>query len=79
MTTAQIVIYSVLLGGQFTRILYRDFYDKEDRRDIILDLVLFAIVGALLVAMTLGFNQQQEQLKGKCPELEKVENVYKIK
>lgn len=45
----------------------------------ILTLVSFMLVLVLFSLITIKYNGMSEQIKNKCPEYEKLDNVYKLK
>lgn len=81
MTTSQIiiaigfvVIYLILFATAWTA--------KDDRkRDIFMvtSLIAFGFIMIVWVSTLMYMNQYINKAMGKCPEYEKVENVYKLK
>ena len=81
MTTPQIIILSILgilaiigfSGNLFTK--------KEEFRIGYSFLLLFTTSLFALVALTMTTEREDllKQVKNKCPEYEKIENVYKLK
>lgn len=83
MRNEQIIIFIILgffwLLGYFKLVYNLD----ENKKQSFEWFALFTIVNSLFIVisiiLTLLINDLQEQVKGKCPELEEVKNVYRIK
>ena len=45
----------------------------------LIQFLLFSIITFLLVISNLELKDARDKLKNKCPELERIENVYRIK
>ena len=78
MTTTQLLILSTIFCLYFASIMYRLWKDNNDEKfknNYIFELVLFLTM-TLIASTTLVNNNKIA--KG-CPQLEKLENVYKIK
>lgn len=83
MTNSQIIIFSIL-GVLWVLSYFKLAYHLDDKKQNSTQwFLLFVMTNALfivcLVTATLVMNDLQKQVEGKCPELEKVENIYKIK
>lgn len=77
MTTVQIVILSALFIFYLWSACYRLFKYDNERNNTMFELILFSVTMILLLASVLELNQYRNTLK--CPEYEKVENVYRLK
>ena len=82
MTTAQIVIYIVLFILDFS--LSIDYINnRKDKNGYTQKYVFFGRMFVLsllwMIVVTLTFNLNKLQSTNPCPQLEKVENLYKIK
>jgi hypothetical protein len=77
MTIGQITIFSSisLLYMFFT--CYRLFKQDNQREITTFEIILFSLTMILLILMTIQVNKFKKQLK--CPEYEKLENVYRLK
>ena len=75
MTTTQIVIFVIAALVYFISFIWSR-NGKEDDLPTFLQFLSFCFVWGIALALTIGLNEQR---KNKCPELEKVDNVYKIK
>jgi len=79
MTTTQIIMFS------FITLLYmflagsRISKEKDDdkRTSSSIEILLFLMTMIVLIAITFSLNELQKGVK--CPEYEKIENVYKLK
>lgn len=83
MTTPQIIIFSILGILDFYLTIVRPIHKETSVTDpniIMLGLSKMIILWAICLSITFSFNEQKEQLKGKCPEYEQIqEPVYKLK
>jgi uncharacterized membrane protein len=82
MGTTQIVILSVLFVVFMLGFIYTNTVAKEKNQThggILVMFLAFTMAMITLVIGLLQYNQLQLQAKGKCPEFEKLENVYRIK
>lgn len=83
MTNSQIIIFSILgvlwLLGYFKLAYHLDDKKQNSTQWFMLFVMTNALLITCLITATLVMNDLQKQVEGKCPELEKVENVYKIK
>lgn len=83
MTDSQIILF-IILGLFWLLGYFKLAYHLDDKKENSMHwFALFTIVNGLiiacLIASTLTMNQLQKEVKNKCPELEKVEDVYRIK
>jgi cell division protein FtsW (lipid II flippase) len=79
MTTGQIVIVAILFGLSFISSAAGVFQKDENNREacIIASMFFTIIITIMLVAATVEMNELSSN--NPCPELERLENVYKIK
>lgn len=81
MTTAQIITLIILgiliLIGYFGTTLSKT--DSKRFPYLALWMGVSILIYGLLIIMTIERESALKQLKGKCPEYEKIENVYKLK
>jgi len=79
MTTAQIIIYSILfiIDIALTTHHINKAMNKGNPFIFLLQLIRMCITWSFLIVITLNMNDLSKP--NPCPELEKVENVYKIK
>ena len=79
MTTAQIIIIAILLGlsviSSAAGILQKNTNSKDAY--IILSTFFTCVITIILIAVMIKMNELLSN--NPCPELEKLENVYKIK
>ncbi len=83
MTNSQITIF-IILGFFWLLGYFKLAYHLDDKKENSVQwFILFAMTNSVfivcLITATLLMNDKQKQIEGKCPELEKIENVYKIK
>ena len=82
MTNSQEIIFSIL-GILWLILYFKIGYSLNDKKDTFMLYALYTIITGLFIMIaffsTLRINELEEKTKGKCPELEKVENVYRIK
>lgn len=81
MTVVQIVIYIILLI-LFLRGLWGIFNSDGDIKTfgyICLTIMTFGMTFAAAIFMTIEVENLRKEVKSKCPEYEKLDNVYKLK
>ena len=84
MNTAQIIIFIILgllISFAYFKIAYTIDNTKYKTGYSALFLMMLCITMLLIIAMvtTMEMNELRTQVKNKCPEYEKIENVYKLK
>lgn len=79
MTTGQIIIVAILFGFSFIFSAAGIFQEDKNNREacIIASIFCTFIITLILVGVTFRVNKLSSD--NPCPELEKLENVYKIK
>ena len=83
MNTPQIVIFIILgimIGICYFKIAFS--IDERKIKGLVYLFVYTLIIGILFMKAllsTLEVNDLEKQVKNKCPEYEKIENVYKLK
>lgn len=81
MTTIQITIICVLVILAIISYFGLNFSKTENAKTgwAFLLMFLFLICTFLLAIITIDNNELKNRIKSKCPEYEKVKNVYKLK
>lgn len=81
MTTGQIIILAFFGIIFFIGLFGSLFSEKSGIKDGFIFISAFSTSFFALIAIvvTIEMNNLRKQLKGKCPEYEKLENVYKLK
>lgn len=84
MTTGQIVILLIvgaIISISYFKIAYSIDENKYRKGFLYLFLMMMAIaiLSLITVTETIENNDLKKQLKGKCPEYELIEKVYKLK
>ena len=67
------LLYSILFVKDLNNIM------KQIEILKLIQFLLFSIITFLLVISNLELKDARDKLKNKCPELERIENVYRIK
>jgi hypothetical protein len=81
MNTAQIIVLTVLIIGIFIG-YFNSMITKDESKKFAWGFFQLIFTGFLFVIAFVMTEEREEalkQLKGKCPEYEKIENVYKLK
>lgn len=81
MTTQQILLFSILGVLILFSIFVNALSKKQSTKMFSLFLLIYALSLLLTIAIiqTLRVNELKKQINNKCPEYEKIENVYKLK
>jgi hypothetical protein len=77
MTIAQITVLSVISILYLWSAFYRLYKYDNERNNTSFEIILFSFTMLLVFLMTIDLNKYRKNLK--CPEYEKVENVYRLK
>jgi len=81
MYNTQILILSII-GILWLLCFIKIVLSTDDKKSTLEWIMFFSIVNSVVFAITImlivEMNELKEKVKGKCPELEKVENVYRI-
>jgi cytochrome bd-type quinol oxidase subunit 2 len=77
MTTAQIIITTLLLIGYLICVICRKYRGEIFNFYSTMEMFIVALLVFLCYTLCVSLNKYQKGYK--CPELEKIENVYKIK
>ncbi len=78
MTTPQIIILSAVILFDFIISIGIPVFKNKAPYGI-LQLFRWMFTSAIIFIVTVSMNDAKELIKSKCPELERIENVYKIK
>lgn len=80
-----IIAVTIMLGILFISYFIVFIFDLN-RSDInqhpifkFIQIMCVLLIMVLSVGMVIRLSEMNEQVKGKCPELERIENVYRIK
>jgi len=84
MTTTQIIIFivlGILISVSYFKVSYAFDFKRYELKFVYVILWLFVsgFLWTLLLIVTLEMNNLRKQVKEKCLEYEKIENVYKLK
>jgi archaellum biogenesis protein FlaJ (TadC family) len=82
MTTTQIIIVSIPFIILIISILRLEIKNDKNSFDSFLFILSIYSIGFLffiIYSLTEDNNELRKQIKGKCPEYEKIENVYRLK
>jgi hypothetical protein len=80
MTTAQIITITILSLIVFVAFIYSIWTEKKEYKDAISMILIFAFaMMTLLACLTTSEMMELRKNKSKCPEYEKIENVYRLK
>lgn len=76
-----LLAFFIIIGVALLLYLLLFTYDKASRVNVFsaVRLIIFLTVIMFSIGIALSLVNVKNQLKSKCPELEKVENVYRIK
>jgi hypothetical protein len=81
MTTSQVIIFSILAVLAIVG-FFGGIFSKSDSGKLLWNFLLFFVAfifAFLAIEMAVQRETLLEQVQGKCPEYEKIENVYKLK
>lgn len=82
MTISQIIIFIILFIIDFWLTIIRPLGKRAEETDglgIVMGSIKMIFLWAIVISVTIGLNREREESAGKCPEFEKIENVYKLK
>ena len=77
MTIAQIIMISVMSLSYFYSAFYRLFKYDNEKHNTGVEIIIFSMTMLLLILTVIQVNDFKKELK--CPEYEKLENVYRLK
>jgi len=82
MTIPQIVIFAIILIGMvffYVKIAYTIDEDSKGFGYMFALSVLIFMLAFIAITTTIEMNESHKALKGKCPEYELIDSVYRIK
>lgn len=79
MTAAQIIIISILFIWDFYMSVWINIYKIHKFELALAQSIRISLVYVLLGFTVMSINVAYKQAQGKCPEYERIENVYKLK